>query len=125
MRKRYLEFLPALFLILWGTWIANPAWNTFADSSVFSYMGKIMPELWWGLIYLTAGLVQLILLFTSNLRLRQVSSITTVFILLSLTIFTAVGKYQSTAAITYFVFAVCEMFAYTEILSDIKEKGPC
>jgi hypothetical protein len=125
IRKRVLEFIPALFLLLWGFWVWNPWWEAFPSSTIYDMMARLAPEWMWGFVYMLVGAVQLILLFTTNpkkMKFRQWTSFTSILIITSLTMFTMTGNWRSTAGITYIVIAVCEWFAYTEILAEIRGK---
>jgi len=122
LQKKYLEFLPALFQVLWGLWILNPFENTFKITSAYNLMGTLAPEWVWGLILFVIGLFQLVVIFKGNLHLRAVSSILCLFIFITMSILIIFGNPASVTIPTYFMFALCEWFAYTEILADIKEK---
>lgn len=41
---------------LWGVWLLNPNWATFASSPTFQVMQKIAPEWLWGSGFLLLGL---------------------------------------------------------------------
>jgi hypothetical protein len=122
IRGKQLEFIPAIFCVLWGFWIGNPWWVAFNSSSAFRLMNKIAPEWLWGLSIFLVGLFQLIFLFTKNLKFRLFSSLLSCFSLISLSVIFAFGNYESTATINYIVLALCAWLGYTELLSDIKEK---
>lgn len=56
--------------ILWGLWLVNPYWDTFATTSLYVPMQHIAPEIVWGSIAIIAGgLVLVMLLQGHQLRL--------------------------------------------------------
>ena len=125
LQRKYLEFFPALFEILWGLWILNPLESTFKISSAYTLMASIAPEWVWGLVLLAIGIFQMIVIFTPNLRLRLVSSVICLFIFVVMAFLILAGNVGSVTIPTYLVFALCEWFAYTELLADIKEAKTC
>jgi hypothetical protein len=118
--KKHLEFLPAVFELLWGLWIINPWENTFAITSAYRIMAGVMPEWAWGALLLVLGIIQLIVIFRGTLHMRAISSVTCLFIFLSLALLIFFGNPASVTIPTYLIFAICEWFAYTEVLADIK-----
>ena len=123
IRKRELEFLPALYCLMWGIWIANPWMNSFPSSPIFREMGHLAPETAWGLVVGAIGLFQMIVIFTEHCKLRVVASLLSMFTLFSMAMLVAYSNIQSTAAITYTVIALCAWLGYTEILADSKKGG--
>ena len=122
LQKRRLEFVVALYALVWGLWLLSPFWNAFPSSGVFSEMQALAPQWVWGASVTSIALFQMLVLLTNNVSLRLVSSFITMFLFISLSILAAFGNYQSTAAPTYFVMGVCAWLAYTELLVD-KKKG--
>ncbi len=122
LHRKYLEFIPALFNLLWGFWIGNTWWAAFASSSAFSMMNKLAPEWVWGWSVGLVGLFQSVALFTNRLKLRLVAAFFSVFTLVSMSVLFGFGNYRSTAVINYAMFAFCAWLGYTEILSNIKEE---
>jgi hypothetical protein len=122
LQKRQLEFIPALFLLLWGIWVFLP-WNTFSVSGAYAIMLSLAPEWTWGLAVASIGAFQLVALFTSKLRLRLFATLLNLFACISLLLLYGFGDYRSTGIINMFVFAVASWVSYLEILSDIKEEG--
>jgi len=123
LHRKYLEFIPALFNLLWGFWIGNTWWVSFASSSAFSMMNKLAPEWIWGTGVGIVGLFQLAALFIGKLKLRMWAALLSVFTLTSMSILFGAGNFKSTAVINYAVLALCSWLGYNEIVSDIKEEG--
>jgi hypothetical protein len=125
LQRKYLEFFPALFEVLWGLWILNPFENTFKITTAYRVMASIAPEWVWGTVILLIGIFQLVVIFTPNLRLRLASSVACLFVFIVLALLILAGNVGSVTIPSYLVFALCEWFAYTELLADIKEAKPC
>ena len=123
VRKRELEFLPALYLSLWGLWILNPWVNSFPSSPAFIEMGHLAPEWVWGAVIAVVGLFQMTILFTEKYKLRGVAALLSMFALFSMSMLVFFSNYASTGGITYLIIAVCAWLGYTEILADVKRGG--
>jgi hypothetical protein len=121
LKKKKLEFITSLYALLWGIWLLLP-WDTFGSSSIFHMMGRIMPELAWGLLFTVFGLSALIFSFTDKSRIRAMFSGILMFIFISISILAAVSNLFSTAIPSFLVMAIAEWITYGEILADIKEK---
>ena len=119
---RQLEFVPAVFLILWGAWVINPMWDTFGVSGSYALMAKLAPEWVWGAISLFVGITQMVTLFTNKMKVRLFTSFFSILILSTLAVFSGVGNYRSTGMIGAISIAICEWFAYTELLAEVNGK---
>lgn len=53
------EFILSLFMILWGLWLLNPAWDTFSLPSFEAFL-TVAPEMVWGLIAMSIGVLTLL-----------------------------------------------------------------
>ena len=122
LRGRHLEFVPALFLMLWGAWVANPWTHALDGTFVFTVMTKLAPAWVWGTFYLLVGIAQTLFIFTTKIHLRKWTSFISIWILSSLSVLSFIGNWHAVAGITYFSIMVCEMFAYTEIVAEEEGK---
>lgn len=122
IQKKQLEFIPALFNLLWGFWLISPWWNAFSSSTAFTLMSNIADRYVWGAFVGIVGLFQMVSLFTDKLKVRAWASLLSVFILILLSVIFAFGNFRSTATINYAVIAICAWLGFTEILSDIKDE---
>jgi hypothetical protein len=46
-----------VYTFVWGLWVANPFWEVFGRAPLFDVMNTIAPEVFWGLLAITVGLV--------------------------------------------------------------------
>ena len=122
LRGRQLEFVPALFLMLWGLWVLLPFPIGALKGTPFVLMIKLMPEWVWGLLYLSAGIAQAAFIFIASIKIRQYTSFVSIWFLLALAIFSIISNPYTVAAPTYFSIAFCEWLAYTEIIFELKGK---
>lgn len=118
--KKPFEFVSALTLILWGSWVSAPWFNSFQVSNVFNMMEKVAPEFVWGAFVLLLGIIKVVILHTKYIKLRIAISILVMFTFSLLTTFYALGNWMSTAAPMYLSFTVISWFSYMEILYDKK-----
>jgi hypothetical protein len=47
----------SVYTFLWGCWVANPFWNVFDRSNMFSWLSGIAPEVYWGSFAMCVGAV--------------------------------------------------------------------
>lgn len=47
----------SVYTFLWGLWVANPFWNVFEYSRVYSWLDGIAPEEFWGGMAMVVGAV--------------------------------------------------------------------
>jgi hypothetical protein len=122
LRRRELEFLPALYMLAWGIWLLNPWINSFASSAIYRGMSHIAPEWAWGTFVGLVGLYQTLVLFTNRYKLRASAALLSMFTLFTMSLLVGFGNFSSTAMISYLVIAICSWLGFTELLADIKER---
>jgi hypothetical protein len=49
-----------IYTFVWGLWVGNPFWSTFAESKQFDWLGQVAPEWIWGF---TAGVVGVVMCY--------------------------------------------------------------
>lgn len=110
-----LELLSALGLILWGTWVASPFWDSFGTVDAYSILVQIAPGRAFGMGAILLGFLQVIGAHYLLMSLRKVAAMITLFfwILLSLAIFA--GNFHSTGAVGYLIFAVMNIAIFYEL----------
>jgi len=123
IQKRELEFLPALYILVWGLWVSNPWLNTFQASPTFTEMGHLAPEWVWGLVISAVGLFQMIIIFTKKYGFRVFAALLSMFVLFAMSLLVFYSNPASTAWVTYLVIAICAWLGFTEILTDFKKGG--
>jgi hypothetical protein len=123
IQKKQLEFIPGLFLSLWGLWVLSPWWETFHASSAYVFMNSLAPEWVWGLTVMLIGLFQLFFVFKGSLTPRMVMAGLSMFACFTMMVLYAFGDFRSTGVINMFVFGICAWLGYMEILADMRRKG--
>lgn len=118
--KRQLEFVTALFLLLFGIWFSNPLWKIFEMSSIYHLMEQIAPETVWGYMMILVGATQMGFLFTKFLLVRAIISVFVIMVLLVITIMFFVSDYRGGLAIATFVYTICAHLSYNELLWQMK-----
>ena len=122
IRGKQLEFIAALYAIVWGVWLLIPGWDSFSSSRVYLQMEKFAPEWIWGFTVGLIGLFQFIFLYTTKMHFRLVACALSMFAFASLGTLALFGNHESTAGPTYLIVVLCSWLGYTEILACIKEK---
>ncbi|AXG66146.1 hypothetical protein SEA_ANNADREAMY_25 [Streptomyces phage Annadreamy] len=47
----------SVYTFLWGCWLANPFWNVFEGSQVYSWLDSVGNEYFWGGLAISVGLI--------------------------------------------------------------------
>lgn len=47
----------SLYTFIWGLWLALPFWQVFSQAALYGALASIMPEIYWGLIAITCGII--------------------------------------------------------------------
>lgn len=47
----------SVYTFLWGLWVANPFWNVFGQSNMYSWLDSVAPEAFWGVMAMVVGAV--------------------------------------------------------------------
>ncbi len=104
MNKRDV-YLLNLYTTLWGIWVANPAWDTFSKSKIYSSLGDLFPEYVWGGAALLIGILSVYAVTRNRYTfLRLLSKLGSVlWLVISLLYLSA--DYSSTGWITAFVIS--------------------
>jgi hypothetical protein len=45
----------SVYTFLWGLWIANPFWDVFEKSAIYSWLNGVAPETFWGILAMIVG----------------------------------------------------------------------
>ena len=104
MNKRDVLLL-SLYATLWGTWVVNPVWDTFAKSKIYANLGYIFPEYVWGGAALVIGVLSVYSVMRDRLTLLKFLSKCgcTLWLVIALLYFST--DYSSTGWITAFVIS--------------------
>lgn len=109
------EFLMGATAFLWGIWLVNPLWDTFALPS-FAGFASFGSEMLWGCIYATIGLLVILSSMTKYLRVRQFLA----FVQMLMWVFASVGFAlvvpENTAVPVYFMLSVISFWLYIRLM---------
>lgn len=107
----FAEVLSAFALVLWGFWLWNPVWETFASSKSFDGMASIASEEMWGGVMLLLGIFQTIAFVREHARMRVAACTGGVFIWATITTMFADANIASTGVPAYTLFTLSNGWA--------------
>lgn len=110
-----LEVLCAVQAIMWGFWIGNPWWQSFAVSQAYVWMNALAPEWIWGWGVGLLGLAQLIAVWRRRLRWRYALALLGIFVWILIAVAFALGNWRSTAMLNSSFFALAQALNYVEL----------
>lgn len=80
MTKRIYEYsagqaakISAVFMALFGLWIILP-WDAFTGRPAYMLMEDIMPQIWWGILFIGIGVFRLWGAMTNNYSVARISA---------------------------------------------------
>lgn len=101
--------------MLWGLWVSNPFWSVFGSAQLFSALGLVAPEVFWGCLAIFCGVITTYgALRRSYASLLLGSSIAWAHWLM-IAIFYFIGDWQNTGGITALSIAVYASFIYLNL----------
>lgn len=107
----FAEVQSALALILWGFWLWNPYWQTFASSKSFDAMAYIAPETIWGAAVLVSGTIQIAAFVGEHKRVRIAACVGGIFLWATITFMFAQANIASTGTPAYALFTLNNLWA--------------
>jgi hypothetical protein len=111
---RALEFTLSFQCVAWGIWLILPL-DTFSSSQVYSIISRILPEWVWGIIFLTAGILQIYSVHQYHWAFRRLMATVVLFLWVIVDVSLWVSRSSSAASITYLVFALSAMWCVVAI----------
>jgi hypothetical protein len=63
-----------VYTTLWGVWVGNPFWSTFAESKQYDWLGSVMPEWGWGASAAAVGVVMIYGVMRNSFRSLSIGS---------------------------------------------------
>lgn len=108
---RLLEIFIGLFSLVWGLYILFPI-NSFASTTVFIYLSKIVPEWSLGATLILVGLCTALFATSDNCDKRRLSLFMNHLAWMFLFAFALMGNYASPAICTYGFFAASLMYLF-------------
>jgi hypothetical protein len=113
----FTEFKNALLAILYGAWLLNPTWHTFASSHSYDAMAWLAPEEVWGTLICVLGLLQMLGFVGERRRMRQRASGVGVFVWASITTALWLANPASTAVPVYGLFTFSSAWSLWRLAS--------
>ncbi len=104
MNKRDVLLLN-LYTTLWGLWVTNPIWDTFAKSKIYASLEYIFPEYIWGGAALLIGVFSIYAAMRNKLSFLKVLSKFGAILWLVISLLYVTTDYSSTGWITAFVIS--------------------
>jgi hypothetical protein len=111
-----------LFTTLWGIWVAVPFWDVFTTASLFSYMEKLAPEVFWGLLAVVAGVVIVWGVIKNSYRSLVIGSWAGFIHWMLVAGLYFAGDWQNTGGITVLAFALYSAFIHINIKINHKKE---
>jgi hypothetical protein len=107
--------LLGFYTVLWGLWVANPFWDAFASAAIFSKLGLLAPEVFWGCLAIFCGLVTIRGAWRRSYRALVIGAGTAGWHWFMISIFYFLGDWTNTGGITSLTFAIYAAFIYLNI----------
>jgi hypothetical protein len=112
-----------IYTFFWGLWVAAPWWSVFDQAELFSTMGLIAPEVFWGGLAVACGASIIISAWKMFPRGVMDAAVITWAHWLMIAIFYFVGDWQNTGGITSLSIAIYAAFIYLNIKVNYYIKG--
>lgn len=119
----FAEVQSALALVLWGFWLWNPHWQTFASSKSFDAMAHIAPEWVWGSVMLAIGLLQIAAFVGEHIKIRVAACSGGAFIWTTITVMFAQANIASTGTPAYTLFTLSNLWALLRLARLARGNG--
>lgn len=111
-----IELFNGILEVLWGLWLINPYWNTFAQSHSWSTLKNIANEYTWGCIILIIGLSHILALFGDKYYIiRRVALLSSIVFWTNILMMFSLSNVATTAIPAYFMLLMSYIWAYYKI----------
>lgn len=104
-----------LYTITWGLWVANPFWSVFPGTQLFSALGLLAPEVFWGTLAVVCGLITVRGAYRRSYRALVIGALTAGAHWSMIAFFYFLGDWTNTGGITSLTFAIYAAFIYLNI----------
>lgn len=104
-----------VYTIIWGLWVANPFWSVFDQAQLFSALGLLAPEAFWGTVAIIVGIVTVFGAYHRSYRTLVCGSTLAGWHWLMIAFFYFIGDWHNTGGITSLMLAVYAAFIYLNI----------
>lgn len=110
-----------IYTLLWGLWVASPFWDVFGTAALFGFMQSLAPEIFWGCLAMTCGVVIIAGAVKRRYRPLTLGASTAFFHWFMIAIFYFLGDPFNTGAITSLVFALYSAFLHLNLRVNFNE----
>jgi hypothetical protein len=107
--------LLGVYTVLWGLWMANPAWQTFSVSGTYSQMERVAPEWAWGLVALVCGACVIYGAIKPSYKTLTRGALVGGMHWANVSLFFFLGDFRGTGGITAGTFAIYALYIYLNI----------
>lgn len=104
-----------VYTVIWGAWLANPWTNVFTHAALYSVLGSLAPELFWGCLAISCGLITIHGAMTRRYRPLMWGSSISGWHWTMIAVFYFIGDPINTGGITALTFAVYSAYIYLNI----------
>jgi hypothetical protein len=107
----WLEVQGAVFLILVGAWYLLPM-ETFSTSQVYRVLSTIMPETFWGVMFLTLGACYVIAILALNYNARRTAAFLSSLLFMFFAVLFFIGSTAAIGALNFLILALSQTVAF-------------
>jgi hypothetical protein len=112
-----------IFTVVWGLWVVSPFWTVFDNAQLFSALGLVAPEVFWGCLALLCGSITIWGAWKRSYRSLTSGSATAFFHWLMIAIFYFIGDWQNTGGIVSLCFAIYAAFVWLNIRVNFRVRN--
>lgn len=113
--------LLGIYTVVWGFWLANPFWTVFTQAPLYSALGALAPEVFWGCLAIFCGAVTCYGAFRRRYRPLVVGASVSGWHWFMISIFYFMGDPLNTGGITALIFSIYAAFVYLNIKVNFKD----
>lgn len=112
--------LLGIYTVVWGLWVVNPFWSVFSQAGVFSILAQVAPEVFWGFLAISCGLVTIYGAVKRSYGPLVRGAATSGWHWLMIATFFLMGNAYDPAGITALIFMIYSAFVYLNIRVNYK-----
>lgn len=112
-----------LYTATWGLWVANPFWTVFTQAPIYLAMAQMAPEIVWGAIAVTAGIVISYGAYKPSAKNLQLGAFVGFFHWFVIGILYLISDWQNTGGITSLTFAIYSALVWVNVKINRKHYG--
>ena len=116
------SILLGFYNVGWGLWVANPFVTSFTNSSLYSVMTAVSPELFWGLAVVCIGAIVITGAVTMKKRYIMTGTLLSALFWLFVSISLFLGQAANASFIDALVIATYAAFTYLNVKVNNKAR---